>query len=311
MGNNEKATNHVTASYSGGRDNILRLDSCTVSSGNSHVHDTGSFLPPTAPSPPRPYSIQNLRRKSYEGSHYIDNINAFLIYLIVYWSPAHRPIFGVVFVFLCPATYHATFHSFHILIHLCVHGQMEGPNDYLYGQASCEWSSRGSGPLQIIIQRIWPLANDHPEDLASCKWSYRGSGLLQMIIRKIWPLKNDHPEDLASCKWSSAGTGHLQIIIRRIGPLANDHLKDLAICKWSSGGYGLLQIINRHTRHLNHLCQDPDSISQTLLGQFVLVTSCGITSNVGPTISLFNCLSLSFFLRSLKHFGSSRLGVLD
>ena len=36
--------------------------------------------------------------------------------------------------------------------------------------------------LQIIIQRIRPLANDHPEDKASCKWSSAGTGLLQMII---------------------------------------------------------------------------------------------------------------------------------
>ena len=55
----------------------------------------------------------------------------------------------------------------------------------------------------MIIQRIWLLANDHPEDLASCKWSYRGPSHLQMIIWRIWQLANDHMEDLASCKWSS------------------------------------------------------------------------------------------------------------
>ena len=44
-----------------------------------------------------------------------------------------------------------------------------------------------------------------------------------MIIRKIWPLANDHPEGLAICKWSSGGSGPLQMIIQRILPLANDH----------------------------------------------------------------------------------------
>ena len=34
---------------------------------------------------------------------------------------------------------------------------------------SLSLSFGGTGHLQIIIQRIRPLANDHPEDLASCK----------------------------------------------------------------------------------------------------------------------------------------------
>ena len=53
--------------------------------------------------------------------------------------------------------------------------------------------------LQMIIQRISPLANDHPEGLASCKWSF-GRGL---------PLANDHLEGQAPCKWSSGGSGIL------------------------------------------------------------------------------------------------------
>ena len=65
----------------------------------------------------------------------------------------------------------------------------------------------------MIIQRIRPLANDHPEDLATCKWSLRGSGLLQMIIQRIWPLANDHLKDPAFCKWSSGGAGLLQMIV--------------------------------------------------------------------------------------------------
>ena len=106
MGGNERATKHVTASYSDGRDIILRLDSCTVSSdGNSHVHDTGCFLPPTGP--PRPFLLQNLRRKSEGESHYLDNINAVLIYLIVYLSPAHRSIFGrLCFLMSCNISCH-------------------------------------------------------------------------------------------------------------------------------------------------------------------------------------------------------------
>ena len=66
----------------------------------------------------------------------------------------------------------------------------------------------------MIIWRILSLANNHQEDLASCKWSFRGSGHLQMIIWRDRPLANDHPEDLASCKWSSGGTCLLQMIIR-------------------------------------------------------------------------------------------------
>ena len=50
-------------------------------------------------------------------------------------------------------------------------------------------------------------------DLVTCKWSSGGSLLFQIIIRRIRPLANDHPEDLASCKWSSGGTGLLQITI--------------------------------------------------------------------------------------------------
>ena len=92
-----------------------------------------------------------------------------------------------------------------------------------------------------------------------------------MIIWRIQPLANDHPEDPATCKWSFGGTGHLQMIIQRIRPLANDHPEDLASCKWSSGGTGLLQMIIRHPRHPNHLSQDPDSISRTFLEQFAPV----------------------------------------
>ena len=36
--------------------------------------------------------------------------------------------------------------------------------------------------LQMIIRRDQPLTNDNPEEPASCKWSSRGTGLLQMII---------------------------------------------------------------------------------------------------------------------------------
>ena len=45
----------------------------------------------------------------------------------------------------------------------------------------------------MIVRKDRPLANNQPERLASCKWSSRGTGLLQMIIQRIWPLANDHP----------------------------------------------------------------------------------------------------------------------
>ena len=128
----------------------------------------------------------------------------------------------------------------------------------------------------MIFQRIWPLANDQPEDLASYKWSSRESSLLQMIIWRIQPLANDHPEDPSTCKWSFGGTGHLQMIIQRIWPLANDHLEDIASRKWSSWGTGLLQMIIRHPHYPNHLSQDPDSISRTFLEQFDIVCFFGL-----------------------------------
>ena len=124
----------------------------------------------------------------------------------------------------------------------------------------------------MIIQRIRPLANDHPEDPASCKWPSRGSGLLHMIIRRIRPLANDHLEESASCKWSSEGSSLLQMIIQRISPLANDHPENLATCIWSSGGSGLLQMIICHPRLPNHLSQDPDLISRSFLEQSALVS---------------------------------------
>ena len=123
----------------------------------------------------------------------------------------------------------------------------------------------------MIIWRIPPLANDHPEDPASFIWSSERSGLLKMIIWRIPPLANNHPEDPATCKWSSEGSSLLQMIIQRIRPLANDHLEDSATCKWSSGGTGLLQMIIRQPRHPNHLSQDPYSISRTFLEQFALI----------------------------------------
>ena len=49
--------------------------------------------------------------------------------------------------------------------------------------------SEGTGLLQIIIQRRWPLANDHQEGPATCKWS---SGRFPV-----------------SCKWSFIGVGLL------------------------------------------------------------------------------------------------------
>ena len=45
-------------------------------------------------------------------------------------------------------------------------------NDYLEDLATCKWSF------------VWE---------ATCKWSSEGSGLLQMIIWRDWPLTNDHP----------------------------------------------------------------------------------------------------------------------
>ena len=74
-----------------------------------------------------------------------------------------------------------------------------------------------------------------------------------------------------------------------------------------------MQMIFCHTRHPSHLCQVQDSIIQTFLEQFVLVTSCGLTNDVGPSDyqSVQLPILLWLFLKSLKRFGSSRLGVLD
>ena len=74
----------------------------------------------------------------------------------------------------------------------------------------------------MTIQRIRPIANDRPKDQASCKWSSRGFGLLQMIIQRISPFANDHTEDLATCIWSCRGPGLLQMIMRH--PRLPNHL---------------------------------------------------------------------------------------
>ena len=123
----------------------------------------------------------------------------------------------------------------------------------------------------MVVRRIRPLANDHPEDPASCKWSSGGSTLLQMIIRRIRPIANDHLEGPSTYKWSSVGSGLLQMIIWRTRPLANNHPSDLASCKWSTGLIDLLRMILRYPRHPNHLSQDPYSISWTFLEQFALL----------------------------------------
>ena len=43
----------------------------------------------------------------------------------------------------------------------------------------------------VIVPVIVVVANDHPEDLTSCKWSSGESNILQIIIQRIWPLAND------------------------------------------------------------------------------------------------------------------------
>ena len=71
----------------------------------------------------------------------------------------------------------------------------------------------------MIIRIDWPLANDHPDGPASCKWSSRSTGLLQMLSQIDLPLANDHPEGRASCKWSSGGTSLLQRALSINNPL--------------------------------------------------------------------------------------------
>ena len=120
-----------------------------------------------------------------------------------------------------------------------------------------------------------------------------------MIIKRIWPLENDHPDDPATCNWSSRGSGLLQMIIRRIWPLANDHPEDLASYKWSYGGTGLLQMIIRHPRHPNHLSQDLNSISRTFLEQFALVSIISFNCRLDLSIKQSFC-----FLSILKMAGT-------
>ena len=140
--------------------------------------------------------------------------------------------------------------------------------------------------MQMIIQRIWPLAKNHP---ASCQLLCRGFTLLQMIIHRIRPLANDHLEGLPSYKLSSRGSGLLQLII---WPLATDPLEHPASCKCSSRGSSLLQMTIQGIRHLSnyhpedlaschpyHLSQDLDSILRTFLEQFALVIGSGKNLN--------------------------------
>ena len=61
----------------------------------------------------------------------------------------------------------------------------------------------------MIIQRIRPLANDHPGDPAFCKWSSRGTSLLQMITLRGRPLVNDHPSPWSPLPGSRFNLGDL------------------------------------------------------------------------------------------------------
>ena len=74
-------------------------------------------------------------------------------------------------------------------------------------------AKNGPKPRKLAqnVQTIRPFANDLLEVQASCNWSSGGTGLLQLIFRRIRPLTNDHPEDPAFSKWSSGGSGLLQI----------------------------------------------------------------------------------------------------
>ena len=151
-------------------------------------------------------------------------------------------------------------------------------NDHLEGLAFCKFSS------------VWT---------ASCKWSSRGAGLLQMIIWRIQPLANDHPEDPPSCKWSSGGTGHLQMIIQRILPLANDHLEDLASYKWSSGGTGLLQIIIRRTDFSRTICSCLPhffSLMTCITTLFQFQKSAGRQIKAEIEVSIYYVLFIYYFL---------------
>ena len=112
-----------------------------------------------------------------------------------------------------------------------------------------------------------------------------------MIIQRIPPLANDHMEGPATGKWSSGGSGLLQMIIWKFLPLANDHPEEPAFCKWSSGGIGLLQMIIRHAHHPRYVSQDPDSISWTILEQFVLV-NVFLDMQLSPIPTLAWCLQL-------------------
>ena len=99
---------------------------------------------------------------------------------------------------------------------------------------------------------IWidrPLANDHLDWPASCKWSSRWTGLLQMIIQIDRPLANDHSDGPASLKWSFGWTSLLQMIVWMERPLANGQKskKRSALFTWSclhSSWYLFLLILN-------------------------------------------------------------------
>ena len=54
-------------------------------------------------------------------------------------------------------------------------------------------------------------------------------------------------------------------------------------------------MIIRRPRHPNHLSQDPDSISQTFLEQFVLVKSGRKVHKLGPTCQIHLVLLLLIY----------------
>ena len=98
--------------------------------------------------------------------------------------------------------------------------------------ASCKWSSRGAGLLQMMIRRDRPSANGHPEGPASCKWSFGEAGLLQMMIRRAAAVRGGIG-DSSSCIWKltfscvQSLSEHIWVSFCRTGKMSQICLKKI------------------------------------------------------------------------------------
>ena len=154
-----------------------------------------------------------------------------------------------------------------ILIGLCAHPSVYknfSPLSHLEGPAYCKWSSEGAGPLQMIIPRDKPIANDHLEGTASCKWSSRKLPL--SCVKSV----SEH-------KYSLSGADNWQLITNQPGEFISS--------------FSIRRFDNRRQRFAIRfttcvkICKTEEKKSKTFVDSFRSSFCCStIQSNVLPVL---------------------------